>query len=252
MPASASDESEPSVPFSRVTAFVRQLSHDVRNGLNAIDLHAALLVEISSEPEVTSEAKRLRRMVTDTTQKLQALSVRLGSGTPTVISLPGREFVESFRERAEKPLGADAAKITWHSELGPEEFNADYEQIIAVLLELLRNALHFRHGEDPVEFLARVSEGAVEFAVRNRVAAAPQHPPETWGGEPFISTRRGGYGLGLYYVRRVVGTIGGSFHATQDPERGVVTSCIRLPVLPAPGSGAGAAAAANAAGTDGS
>ena len=37
---------EPSIPWSRVTKFIRQLNHDVRNHLNAIELQSAFVGEI--------------------------------------------------------------------------------------------------------------------------------------------------------------------------------------------------------------
>ena len=48
------------VPWSDTVRFVRQLSHDLRNDLNAIELRSAYIGELTQDQELTSEIKRLR------------------------------------------------------------------------------------------------------------------------------------------------------------------------------------------------
>ena len=48
-----------SVPWTDVVRFVRQLSHDLRNHLNAASLTAAYLNEVATDAEVKIEIKRL-------------------------------------------------------------------------------------------------------------------------------------------------------------------------------------------------
>ena len=43
--------------------FVRQLSHDLRNDLNAIELQSAYIGELTQDQELTTEIKRLREVV---------------------------------------------------------------------------------------------------------------------------------------------------------------------------------------------
>ena len=45
-------DSATAIPLPRVVNFVRQITHDVRNGLNAIDLQAAFIAEIAGAGEV--------------------------------------------------------------------------------------------------------------------------------------------------------------------------------------------------------
>jgi len=42
-----------------VAKFVRQLTHDVRNGLSAIDLETAFIAEIATDEEVLAETRKL-------------------------------------------------------------------------------------------------------------------------------------------------------------------------------------------------
>ena len=49
-----------SVPWGDTIRFVRQLSHDLRNDLNAIELQSAYIAELEKNEELQGEIKRLR------------------------------------------------------------------------------------------------------------------------------------------------------------------------------------------------
>src|SRR3954471_14607613 len=51
------------VPMLTIVNFLRQLSHDLRNQLNAAELQSAYLKEIASEGEIKEEVQRLRGML---------------------------------------------------------------------------------------------------------------------------------------------------------------------------------------------
>ena len=53
-----------SVPWSDAVRFIRQLSHDLRNDLNAIELQSAYIGELTQDQELTNEINRLREVVT--------------------------------------------------------------------------------------------------------------------------------------------------------------------------------------------
>ena len=48
------------VPWNDVVHFVRQLSHDLRNHLNAIELQSTFLAELAEDAELKTEVGRLR------------------------------------------------------------------------------------------------------------------------------------------------------------------------------------------------
>src|SRR5215470_16091480 len=83
------------VPWTDMVRFVRQLSHDLRNDLNAIELQSAYIGELTQDQELTSEIKRLRDVVTGMNSTLQLLS-RAGSElAPKVVTYPGyKSYVE--------------------------------------------------------------------------------------------------------------------------------------------------------------
>jgi nitrogen-specific signal transduction histidine kinase len=56
--------------------------------------------------------------------------------------------------------------------------------------------------------------------------------PDTslWGRAPLVTTRRGGYGLGLYHARQLFTLHGGDVEFRSNPEKSAVVSRITLPL----------------------
>src|ERR1051325_9785859 len=76
------------VPWIDTVRFVRQLSHDLRNDLNAIELQSAYISELTQDQELTSEIKRLRAVVSDLSTTLRLLSRAFTDITPNVVTYP--------------------------------------------------------------------------------------------------------------------------------------------------------------------
>jgi signal transduction histidine kinase len=83
--AASEDRSDSlSVPWSDAIRFVRQLSHDLRNHLNAIELQSVYISELDADPELKREIKRLRENIARLTAILQKLSAALGVIKPSL------------------------------------------------------------------------------------------------------------------------------------------------------------------------
>src|SRR5882724_10098594 len=123
------------VPFSRVTGLVRQLTHDVRNGLNNVDLQAAFLQEIVTDPQAVPEIKRLRGMVTDAAKMLQAFSSSFWLPEPNLVTYSAAVFIEDFRTRLSRVSPDQASEIRWTVKLGEESISVDIEMLFRGLFE---------------------------------------------------------------------------------------------------------------------
>jgi signal transduction histidine kinase len=217
------------VPLPRVVNFVRQVTHDVRNGLNAIDLQAAYVAEIAGAGEVGDEMVKLRRMVTHVTRDMQELSGRFGELRPVLMMYPVHEFLQGLKEAVEEEFDTQAKRIVWEVKVGDEEMEMDYNLLLASLLELTRNAIFFREGDQAIHFKAWNDRGQVVFEVRQS-KSKPVEGAWQWGRLPLISGRRGGYGLGLFYVRRVLDTLGGELDPGYDAKTGELRVRLSLPI----------------------
>jgi len=217
------------VPFPRVAGLVRQLTHDVRNGLNNIDLQAAYLQGILTDAQAGPEIKRLRGMVTDTAKMLQALSARFWLAEPNFVTYGAAAFVEDFQMRLARVLPDQATEVQWTVKLGKESIAADLEMLSVGLIEFFKNAFHFREDRHPIEVRVSAGKGRLMMELIENKSSIPS-APETWGCEPLVSTRRGGIGMGLFHARRVIAAHAGTLEASFDPAEDRLTTRLSLPL----------------------
>src|SRR5205809_7365092 len=91
-------DKSPSVAWPDVVKFVRQLSHDIRNNLNAVELQSAYLAELAEEAEMKNEIQRLREMISAVGTNLQRLTAGISQISPTTIPYPAADFVEDLKQ----------------------------------------------------------------------------------------------------------------------------------------------------------
>ena len=226
-------DNAPGVPLPRLVNFVKQVTHDVRNGLNAIDLQSAYIAEIAGGGEVAVELGKLRKMVSHVTDDMQELSGRFAEFRPIFVEYPVQELLQGLKELVEEEFDTQAKRIVWEVKAGDYELEMDYTLLSSALLELTRNAINFREGDQAIHFTAWIDQGNVIFEVR-QAHTKPLTPTDDWGRAPLMSSRRGGYGLGLFYVRRILDTLGGTLDPLYDANSGELR--VRL-ILPLKGSG---------------
>jgi signal transduction histidine kinase len=222
-------ENEPAVPMPRLVNFVKQITHDVRNGLNAIELQSAYIAELAGEGEVAEELGKLRRMIAHITGDMQELSGRLGELHPMLVTYAVQDILDGLKQSVAEEFETQAKRIVWEMKLENEEIETDYTLLSHALVELLRNAIFFREGDQAIHFTARNEKGNAVFEAR-QARSRPAGDPARWGEAPLVSSRRGGYGLGLYYVRRVLEALGGRLEPGYDNGSGELGVRVTLPL----------------------
>ena len=217
------------MPFDRVAGLVRHLTHDIRNGLNTLDLQASFLQEIVTDPEASPEVKRIRSMISSTAKTLQAFSATFWLSEAHPIAYSAKIFAEDFQSRLSSVLPEQAADITWTEALDDSSIEIDIEMIFRAFSEFFKNAFHFREKGRPIS--ARISSEGGRFVLELREGkSAVPSPPETWGCEPLVSTRRGGFGMGLFHARRILAAHQGKVEYTFDPDAETLTTRLSLPL----------------------
>lgn len=217
------------VPFSRISGFIRQVTHDVRNGLNAMDLQAAFVAELVDDPEASEEVKRLRAQIQQTARALQAISTNFWMSEPHPVSYSAQIFVEDFVDRLRRNFPEDAPSVEWQFQFGEELVAIDIEMIFAALSEIFRNAFQFREEGGSISAHAFVEDDRFILEItESKTTAAPD--PQSWGLEPFVSTRRGAYGLGLFRARMLIAAHEGTIDFLPDSERAYLKVRVSLPL----------------------
>lgn len=198
-----------------VGRLLAQVTHEVRNPLNAMSLHAELLAEETLEPE----ARALLDTVTREIRRLEGVTERyldLARRRPPERSVQdpvalAREIVALEGERLRR-LAVEARVI---GDARPVELDA--ETVRRALLNLLRNAAE----ADARTVIVQVTQDAdaTTFTVTD--------DGEGMDGstlarlfEPFFTTRATGTGLGMSVLRQDIEDAGGSVDVTSRPGEG--------------------------------
>jgi len=216
---------DPEISWPRLAAFVRQHTHDVRNGLNSLDLETALLQEIVTDPEGRACVDRVRKQVRGLAEQLRAISALFQEPQPYRAPLHARELMLIWREQlAALP---EPPSVNWVEQIAEEKVDVDAGMMGTVFRELLMNARSFRDGA-PATASVRREGDQVFFDLREPKSNAVD--TGGWGSQVLHSTKRGGYGLGLWNVKRLAELNGATI--THTAEDKVLLTRIALPVCP--------------------
>ena len=209
--------------------FVRQLSHDLRNDLNAIELESAYIAELTQDQELTSEIKRLREVVSGMNSTLQLISRAVGEIAPNLVTYPAGEFLTDMRTQIERMFSKENHDITWDVRLQDEMLNIDPQLFQEVFVELFANAFQHDRGNGALIAKATISDGKFVFSLHEPKAVFSSDT-QNWGREPLRNIRQRHYGLGLNRVRTIIEAHGGELQAQYDPKAATLVSTVTLPV----------------------
>jgi len=212
-----------SVPWLRVGAFIRQHAHDIRNRLNGMDLEVALIQETAKDPEAIESARRLHHQIRNAVIELAKLSEQIADRVPTLTQLPLSALLQTWQEQAE--LLDPKADVVWRKGEVDADVEIDLHMMQVVLRELLVNARDFSMSAKVIAtFYADPEFGYLELR-------EPKFDPldtSLWGLEPLHTTRRDGYGLGLWSVRKSVEAMRGMITHVYLADSGELVTTLRF------------------------
>jgi len=217
------------VAWSDVVHFIRQLSHDLRNHLNAIELQSAYISELERDDEIKGEIKRLREMISGLTSTLQSLSNAVSAVKPNLISYPATDFMEDLREKINRDFAGETAEINWNVQLGDAMLSVDPQLLQETFIELFANAFRHDRGKGVLVATAKIDNNRFLFALEEPKGRFDL-PTGNWGREPLRKISQGHYGLGLNRVRAIVEAHGGELYAQHDPEHSTLITRLSLPL----------------------
>ncbi len=229
-PAEESGSDPPSVAWPDVVKFIRQLGHDIRNDLNAVELQSAYLAELAEEHELKGEVQRLREMVSDLGSGLQKLSAALSQNTPTLIQYDAAHFIEDLKQKLAKDFPKQVGKVNWDVQLKNEKLEIDPQLTQQALLELFANAFQNERNLKSITAKAYIDNGRFVFEIREAKTKFDL-PTENWGREPLRHVSHGHYGLGLNRTRAIAEAHGGTFRANYEAAISMLVTKLMLPIL---------------------
>jgi K+-sensing histidine kinase KdpD len=218
-----------SIPWSDATRFIRQLSHDLRNDLNAIELQSTYIGELEQNEEFKNETKRLREMVSGMVSTLQRLSRAVGEVKPNLIPYQAADFIQDMRTKMQHEFPNESTEISWDIQPGNGMLNVDPQFLEEAFTELFANAFRHDRGKGPLLAKAEIDKNRFLFTLHEPKAHF-ELPTQEWGREPLRKISQRHYGLGLNRARAIVEAHGGELHAQYDPNASALITTLTLPV----------------------
>lgn len=218
-----------SVPWPDSVRFIRQLSHDLRNHLNAIELQSAYISELEGNAELKEEVNRLREMISGLTSTLQKLSGGVSDVKPNLISYRASDLVEDLRKKIAHEFPGDSAEITWDVEAVDAVLDIDPLLLQQLFIELFANAFRHDRGKGTLVAAARIDKNCFVFRLHEPKTRF-ELSTENWGREPLRKITQGHYGLGLNRVRVIMEVHGGEMHARYDAKSSMLVTTLTLPL----------------------
>src|SRR5512142_31215 len=214
---------------------LRNLAHEIKNPLGGIRGAAQLLEQELEKPAlreytqvVIQEADRLRSLMEKLLTPQQA---------PHFSALNIHEVLERVRSvvLAELPEGLN---IQRDYDLSLPEVNGDKEQLIQVVLNIVRNAAQAMKGKGQITLRTRITRQVTLMKKLHRLAVMvqiidngpgiPQHLKDKIF-YPLVSGRPEGHGLGLTLAQDFVSQHQGSIEFESEPGRTCFTVMLPLP-----------------------
>ena len=212
-----------------------QITHEIRNPLNAIGLNTELLAEeIAAFPEPPGEAMQMVSAISREVDRLNAVAehylrfARLPH--PSLEPLDLNEVLGGLLDFLAPELAA--ASVAVKRELRPDlsPVRGDEARLRGAFLNILRNAREAMPGGGTITVRTRPIEGGAEAQIADTGGGIP--PGDlTRIFEPFYSTKGRGTGLGLAFTQQVVEEHGGTIQCESGLGKGTAFT-LRFPAAP--------------------
>ena len=228
-PKTGSPEESMIVPWNDVMRFIRQLSHDLRNHLNAVELQSAFVAELAADSEMKEEIKRLRQMISGCGSALQQLSVKLSPASPNLMPYRATDLIDDLRTKLAAQFAKEAETVDWDIKTSDATLEIDPQLLQQALLEIFTNAFHHEPSAGPLQAVAGIEGDRFIFTLTESKTTFDL-PTENWGREPLRNAQRGYYGLGLNRARVIVEAQGGKLGARYDAKESKLVTTVALPL----------------------
>lgn len=208
--------------FHRLTTFV---IHDLKNSISALSMLSENALKNFDDPEFQHDALKT---VAKTVERMKALLGRLSWA---------REAAPLHAEPADlAALALDAARslvrndrISLVKDLKPLPISGDAEALSKVIQNLVTNAAQSIDGKGTVILKTFEEDGRAVLSVTDTGCGMSEDFVRTSLFAPFRSTKKGGWGIGLYHTKELVEAHGGTIDVSSKEGVGTTIS-LRLPI----------------------
>ena len=208
--------------FHRFTSFV---IHDLKNAISALAMLSDNALQNFADPEFQRDTIKT---VSKTVDRMKALLARLSSAPQSdTLRLEPVDLAALALEVA-RPVVKNT-RISLVKDLTPLPISADAEALLKVIQNLISNALQSIEGEGTVRVKTSERDGWAELSVSDTGCGMSEEFIRRSLFAPFRSTKKGGWGIGLYQTKGIVEAHGGSIEVSSREGAGT-NFTIKLPL----------------------
>jgi signal transduction histidine kinase len=201
--------------------FVATMSHELRTPLNIIIGYNDLLLDGDFDPLTADQSKTLRRVQSSAHELSELVNDTLNLGrletgevALDVVQFPLPELLREIEVETSEPLRKPGVSFESNVATDLPQMCTDRLKLKVILKNLINNSLKFTQ-KGSVIVRARAAKDGVQIEVRDSgIGIAPEVLPVIFDlfrqGEPSMTRRYGGVGLGLYIVQRLLQLLGGT------------------------------------------
>jgi two-component system phosphate regulon sensor histidine kinase PhoR len=196
--------------------FINTMTHEFKTPLASLSLSADVL----SKPDIVQEPDRLARYAgiirSQVDHLLKQVEQVLDMGGPAgehirlkTENLNLKELISELLVNLDQRIHSPGGKVELVYDSPTQTIKADRLQLTNVLLNLIDNSLKYRRGEPQIEIRVADRDRCIELTVKDNGIGMPKESRKRVF-DKFYRVPTGniqsikGFGLGLYYVRRVV------------------------------------------------
>ncbi len=211
--------------LERLSGVFAGFAHEVRNPLSTIGLNLSLIHEDFADAETVRDKRTVRRVgvLQAEVKRMQSILdeflhfVRGPAVTPRPVEL--NTLLEGLIEFMTPEAEAEQITLRFYPDQDVGLFEVDPDLFRAMIVNLVRNALQACGPGD--EILVSTLRQGSELLIRvTDTGPGMDQKTQEDAFKPYYSTKKGGTGLGLPIVRRVVEEHGGTIHLSSEVGKG--------------------------------
>jgi len=208
--------------FDRLSAAV---IHDIKNAVSALALLSRNAASNLDDPEFQRDT--ISTLVR-TVDRMKRLLGRLSSPDEATLRNERVDLAEVVRD-AVVPLAAEERIRVVRDIQRVSGIDGDRDALLRVVENLITNAVEAIQGTGTVTVRLREEAGQVVLAVSDTGAGMAEEFRQRFLFSPFRSTKKGGWGIGLYQTKQVIDRHSGEISVDSVEGHGT-TFTVRLPV----------------------
>ena len=211
--------------FHRLTSFV---IHDLKNSISALSMLSDNALRHFDDPEFQRDAVRTLGRTVD---RMKGLLGRLSSSPDAAHLQRGPVDLAALALEASVPL-AKNPKIELVQQLAPlPPLSADAGALLRVIENLVSNAVQALEGPGTITLKTYESGGCAVLAVADTGCGMSEEFMRKSLFSPFRTTKKHGWGIGLYQTKGIVEAHGGTIEVSSKEGAGT-TFYVGLPRWP--------------------